>query len=526
MNSKEFRAILEEQKWPQEFRDKLDIGSLESNIGIATLWTQRELVCSNLDKNSYCVVGNFYDRKNGIEPLVRNCLANPNIRYIIIVGNDRSGSKEVLLKFFSDGLDDSYKIIGTDTRLSKSIPIEDINELRNSVKLIDLTSKISNLEDSNEYAKVITEAIKELKQLEPYNAPRFYQKVVQEVNTYPSEKAGFVIRGQYIGETWLKILRTVYDYGAITKKSQNSDVKLRGCINLVSVIEDEDPGNPKMEEYFTFTKDYLLNYYNEICTKNVPKGSSYTYGSKLRAYPSNMYKEIDQIADMIEFLKRDNVSKAGVAITWIPDIELTRTFTLKERNSPCINLVQCFVQGDELFMTSYIRSNDMFRAWPLNAFGLRNLQSIIAKELNVKIGKLTIISCSAHIYEDNWQDTKELINKYSTSTNCFFDHRGYYVIEINGGKIRATHFSPDGNQLKVYEGLKAREINDRINSSQHTVDSYHASYLGEELMKAQIALELGIEYIQDKALVLNDVKSCDTSCSTDNKECNNDSCNI
>jgi hypothetical protein len=129
------------------------------------------------------------------------------------------------------------------------------------------------------------------------------------------------------------------------------------------------------------------------------------------------------------------------------------------------------------------------------------------------MGSLTLISCSAHIYQDNWQDTKEILEKYYTSTNCFWDPRGYYIISLKSGKIQAEHYSPESQLLKIIEGKTAREINDKINSSQHPNDPYHSSYLGEELTKAEIALQLGIEYTQDAPLKLD--KKVTDSCSID-----------
>src|SRR3989344_2706792 len=100
MVSEEYIKKLEEQGWPQEFHEKLHIGNLKSNVGIATLWTFKDVAYKNLNKEDYAVVGNYYDKQNALEPFIRNCLANPNIRYVIVVGNDKVGSKEVLVKFF------------------------------------------------------------------------------------------------------------------------------------------------------------------------------------------------------------------------------------------------------------------------------------------------------------------------------------------------------------------------------------------------------------------------------------------
>lgn len=154
MANEKFISLLKEQNWPQEFYEKLKIGDLQSNVGIATLWTFKEVVFKELDPSFYAVVGNFYDRQNGLEPLIRNCLANPNIRYILIVGNDKAKSKEVLVNFFEKGVFEG-KVFGTETKIPKEIPLEEIEKLRKNVKIFDLTNKIKNFEEPKEYSKII-----------------------------------------------------------------------------------------------------------------------------------------------------------------------------------------------------------------------------------------------------------------------------------------------------------------------------------------------------------------------------------
>jgi thymidylate synthase len=506
MVSQDYIKKLEEQNWPQEFHEKLHIGNLQSNVGIATLWTFQEVVYKYLDPKSYAVVGNYYDRQNALEPLIRNCLANPNIRYIIIVGNDKAKSKEVLMNFFEKGVANNM-VIGTETKIAKEIPLEELEKLRRNVKLIDASQNIKNLDDSLEYAKVIEEVMKTLEAKEPYGEPRLYPKPALETDSFPAESAGFIVRGRKIGETWLKVLRTIYDYGKITKMKTGDSTSVRECIDLITIIEDEDPDRPQMEPYFRFDEKYLKDYYNEICSPHIPQGMIYTYGSRFRAWESKDGQKIDQIADMIEYLKKDTYRKSALAQTWIVEDELTRRYLNKDKNSPCVILVQPNIQDGVLHLTVYVRSNDMFRAWPLNVFGFRKLQKIIAEGLSVDMGSLITISCSAHIYQDNWNEAKELLEKFGKQTNCFFDLRGHYLIRIEKGKIKVEHFSPNNLLLKVYEGTNAREINDSINSSQHSIDSYHSSYLGEELMKAEVALKLGIEYIQSEPLKFKPAKN-------------------
>lgn len=500
MAKEELIQALEESGWPQEFHEKLIVGDLKSNVGIAVLWSYKEVVAQNLDKEDYAVLGNYYDRRNGLEPLIRNCLANPNIRYIFILGNDKAKSKEVLVNFFEKGFDENGLVVGTEAKVPRGIPEEDLNKLRENVIVVDLNEKISDHNSSEEYSRAIKDALQEIEPKDPYDEPKFYEKPPLETDSFPSENVGFVVRGDSIGDTWLKMIHNVYSYGKITKMKSSDSTEVRELINFCAVVKDEDPDNPKMEPYFRFDEEYLKSYYDEICTDRIPEGTIYTYGSRLRAWEGKNGEKIDQIADIIEYLKKDTYRKSAVAQTWVVEDELTRRYLNKDKNSPCLILFQPNIQDGVLHFTVYIRSSDAFRAWPLNAFGLRKLQKLIAEGLGVDMGTLTTIGCSTHIYQDNWEDAKDILKEYYTETNCFFDPRGYYMINLKEGKIKVEHYSPDSQILKEYEGKTAREINDQINSSHHPNDSYHSSYLGEELMKAQIALENGLEYVQDSPI--------------------------
>ncbi|MBI2043284.1 hypothetical protein HYT25_02760 [Candidatus Pacearchaeota archaeon] len=515
MASEKFIQNLKEMKWPQEFGEKLELGNLDSNIGIAVLWSFKDVVSKNLDKKDYAILGNYYDRKNGLEPLIRNCLANPNIRYIILLGNDKAQSKDVLRNFFEKGFDEKGFVVGTEARIPRGIPFEDLEKLKQNVKIFDVTEKVKDQNNSEDYAKAIKEILASLEKKEPYDEPKLYEKQALETDSFPSEKVGFVARGKTIGEVWLKLLHNVYNYGTITKMKVKDSEQIRVITDIISVVSDEDPDNPKMEPYFRFDEKYLKSYYDEICTDKIPEGTIYTYGSRLRRWEGKNGMKIDQVIDAIEYLKPDILRTSAVMQTWIVEDELTRRYLNKDKNSPCIVLVHPFAPDGKLHMTSYIRSNDMFRAWPLNAFGLRKLQKIIAQGLEIDMGDLIIISSSAHIYQDCWNDTKEILKEYYKEENTFSDPRGYYTIVLKQGKIKVDHYSPDSQLLKEYSGISAREINNQINSSQHPSDSFHSSYLGEELMKAQIALENGLEYTQDSPLKISlnqlNQQSCDTN---------------
>ncbi|MGE5238745.1 MAG: tetrahydromethanopterin S-methyltransferase subunit A [Chloroflexota bacterium] len=78
----------------------------------------------------------------GIEKIVCNVVANPNIRYLIVGGPESEGhlTGEALKALLDNGVDEKRKIIGTRAPfpLLLNLPLEYIDRFRRQVSLIDL----------------------------------------------------------------------------------------------------------------------------------------------------------------------------------------------------------------------------------------------------------------------------------------------------------------------------------------------------------------------------------------------------
>ena len=73
----------------------LIIGNPTSNVGICTLWNKRSEIASQLPVEDYFAIGQLYSIQ-GIRNLVTSLLIYPNIRFLIVVGADMSGSGKAL----------------------------------------------------------------------------------------------------------------------------------------------------------------------------------------------------------------------------------------------------------------------------------------------------------------------------------------------------------------------------------------------------------------------------------------------
>lgn len=400
-----------ERKWPLYFAESLRVGNRKSNVALCTLWTERDKIADKLGK-SYAVAGNLY-YIDGINYVIRNVFANPLIRYIILCGADMSGSGSAFLQFMKNGVDKNHRIIGTEFFLDNEIPLTALEEFRRNVSLIDMRSKD---------AHKIRAEISKLDRLPPFSRPKVFPMSEPSVEEFPTHESGFMARGKTVGSAWLAILRNIMRFGIIKKTQFGSDQK--ETLNLMAIVEGENIDKPNMEKYFTFSQSDLENYYLGVLTSN-RVDASYSYGQRLKDYHG-----INQIERIIDELKKYDYSRRALAVIW--DVEND----IKSKSPPCWVALECLVQNGKLFLTAYIRSNDMFAAWPQNAFALLKLQKEIADALNTSVGSLTTISSSAHIYEHDWKKAKSILEKYDAEQRDF-DPRGNIVIQLDREKKKS-----------------------------------------------------------------------------------------
>ncbi len=478
--------------WPFFFSDNLIKGNVESNVAICSLWTLKEKVTENISKDKFAIAGNLYYNE-GINYLLRSVLSNPNIRCIVLCGIDISKSGETLLKLMENGISAEHQVIGTNFSIEKEIPASAIDDFRKHVHVIDMR----NVVDS----KKLLEKIESLPKLPAFAEPRVFPTAPPaKVDVLPSEKTGFVIRRKTISEAWGEALKCIMNFGTIKKTRHSSD--MREIIDLVIVVEEEDPEKPHIASWLWFDENEIKNYLPRVMTDKVPEGTAYTYGNRLRNHASGG----DQISYMIGELKKADYYRHAIAVTWQHDKDMNSD------NPPCWVALQALAQDGKLFLTAFIRSNDMFAAWPLNAFGLRHIQKEIADSLGVQLGPLTTVSGSAHIYEHDWLKTKDIIeNWYKPSTKLQFDPRGNFIIRLDRKekKIIVDHYTPEQKKIQSFEfqtDEKGKTYWDIINkmTDKGLFSSFtHAADIGAELAKAEFALRYGLKYSQDDPLDLS-----------------------
>ncbi|MBI2133794.1 hypothetical protein HYU11_03885 [Candidatus Woesearchaeota archaeon] len=467
-------------------KQSVRIGNPESSVAICTLWTPLDIVCRDVPEKNYAVIGQLYSKDAGLNTVLRYCLGNKKVRFIIVCGVDRTQSGQALINLKHMGVDDERNVKGVHgARIDREIPFDAIERFRSNVEIIDLR-------DVRNY-KELNKAISDFPIKGSYGDAEYFPEAKVEVpENFPTDPV-FKIRSATVGEAWLQSLQMVMKFG--TLKDSEHGQRQKEILCMVVDITGENPDDIKWKPYFTFNREELEEYYPIVLSDASLGDVSYTYGHRFRGH-----KGIDQISRMAERILNAEHTRRAVAFTW--DVELD----VDSKNPPCLNLVQALVQKNRLYLIAYLRSNDIFGAWPKNAFALRKLQKNLCRDTGKDLGDLIMISASAHIYESSFRQSQEILREYPLAGNIEFDlqrstgnfdPRGNIRVEVAGNKIKIIHLNPDGVRLEEFTASSAEEASRWLILEQKVSDISHALYIGQELMKAEHAIRKGFTYEQD-----------------------------
>lgn len=91
------------------------------------------------------IAGSVQTENIGIEKIVANVVANPNIRYLVMCWRESQGhlTADAIVKFLKNGVDERRKIIGAlaPTPYLYNLQLEAIDRFREQVKLVNLISE-------------------------------------------------------------------------------------------------------------------------------------------------------------------------------------------------------------------------------------------------------------------------------------------------------------------------------------------------------------------------------------------------
>lgn len=139
-------------------------------------------------------------------------------------------------------------------------------------------------------------------------------------------------------------------------------------------------GNNKLEEIGKFTSAW-----ERMSDDGVTVNSNYGYCIKKKF-------GFDQYEYIKEMLTKNPESRQAV-------IHIKTASNEVSKDVNCTVCLQFFIREGALYMTTYMRSNDVWMGFPYDVFQFTNLQILLSMELGVKLGTYTHVAGSLHLYK-------------------------------------------------------------------------------------------------------------------------------
>jgi thymidylate synthase len=125
------------------------------------------------------------------------------------------------------------------------------------------------------------------------------------------------------------------------------------------------------------------------------------YGYQWRHWRTPDGREIDQIAQLIQSLKKKPDSRRHIVSAWNPaDVD-------KMALPPCHALFQFYVASGKLSCQMYQRSADLFLGVPFNIASYAALTLMVAQVTDLKPGDFVLTLGDAHIYLNHLEQVRE-----------------------------------------------------------------------------------------------------------------------
>lgn len=129
------------------------------------------------------------------------------------------------------------------------------------------------------------------------------------------------------------------------------------------------------------------------------------YGIQWRNWHGPSGEAIDQIADLIEKIKKSPYDRRLIVTAWNPG-ELSDMAL-----PPCHMFFQCFVANGKLSLHMVQRSCDMFLGVPFNIASYSLLLHMLAQVTGLKAGECILTLQDAHIYHEHFDAVKEQLSR-------------------------------------------------------------------------------------------------------------------
>src|SRR5947207_832579 len=148
-----------------------------------------------------------------------------------------------------------------------------------------------------------------------------------------------------------------------------------------------------------YMKAHGVSIWDEWADANGDLGP--VYGSQWRSWPAPDERSIDQIADVIDMIKRNPDSRRLIVSAWNPaEVD-------KMALPPCHCLFQFYVANGRLSCQLYQRSGDVFLGVPFNIASYALLTHMVAQACDLTPGEFVHTLGDAHLYSNHFEQAHE-----------------------------------------------------------------------------------------------------------------------
>lgn len=143
-------------------------------------------------------------------------------------------------------------------------------------------------------------------------------------------------------------------------------------------------GNNKLSEIQKYTKNW-----DRMSDNGVYVNSNYGWCIKHKYM-------FDQWEYVRTLLMKDTTTRQAVIHIKAPDSKPSKDVN-------CTVCLQFFIRNNKLYLTTYMRSNDLWMGFPYDVFQFMNMQVLMSMELGIELGTYTHIAGSLHLYERDYK---------------------------------------------------------------------------------------------------------------------------
>ena len=190
----------------------------------------------------------------------------------------------------------------------------------------------------------------------------------------------------------------------------------------------------KGETNIKYLKENGVRIWDEWADENGNLGP--VYGSQWRSWPTPEGKNIDQISQVVEQIKKNPDSRRLIVSAWnVGEIE-------KMKLPPCHAFFQFYVANGKLSCQLYQRSADIFLGVPFNIASYALLTMMIAQVCDLKLGEFIHTLGDAHLYSNHLDQAKLQLSR---------EFRPLPVMKINPEVKNIFDFKFEDFQLEGYD---------------------------------------------------------------------------